>query len=246
MMRSMSEESATRPFEADVAARGGYVYTTGAPLSSRMANRRLTDAALSVARFHGKRVLDIGCGDGTYTVELVDVAGAREVEGVDPASEAVRVACGRVGDRPVTFAEASAYDLPHAAGAFDVAQLRGVLHHVDRPRDVLAEALRVAPEVVVIEPNGYNLGLKLLERVSSYHRDHRERSYMPRTLDRWVRELGGDIVARTFAGFVPMFSPDRIALGMKRLEPAVEGLPGLRTAACAVYVFVAARSPRGR
>jgi SAM-dependent methyltransferase len=237
----VSEDSATRPFDADVAAHGGYVYTTDASLSSRMANRRLTDAALSVADFYGKRVADIGCGDGTYTVELVDVASAREVEGLEPAAEAVRAARQRVGNRPVTFAEASAYDLPHPGDSFDIALLRGVLHHVARPRDVLREALRVAPEVVVVEPNGYNLGLKLLERVSPYHREHGERSYMPRTLDRWVRELGGEIVDRTFAGFVPMFSPDRVARGMKRLEPAVESLPGLRSAACAVYVFVAAR-----
>ncbi len=246
MMLSMSDDSGVRPFEADVAERGGYVYTTGAQLSSRLANRRLTDAALSVARVRDRSVIDIGCGDGTYTIELVDRGGARIVEGVDPAAEAVRVARERAGERPVTFSEASAYDLPHPDDAFDVAQLRGVLHHVERPRDALAEALRVAPRVVAIEPNGYNLGLKLLERMSRYHREHEERSYMPRTLDRWVRELGAELAARTFAGFVPMFSPDRLARGMKRVEPAVEGLPGVRGAACAVYVFVASRPSRGR
>jgi SAM-dependent methyltransferase len=240
MMRPVSKASGAGPFEADVAARGGYAYTTDASLSSRLANRRLTDAALAVASFQGKRVIDIGCGDGTYTVELVDVARAREVEGVDPAGEAIRVARERAGDRPIAFAEASAHELPYPDGAFDVAQLRGVLHHVDRPRDALAEALRVAREVVVIEPNGYNLGLKLLERVSSYHREHGERSYMPRTLDRWVGELGARVAARTFAGFVPMFSHDGLARAMKRLERVVEGVPGVRAAGCAVYVFRAA------
>lgn len=243
MMRRMTEASGARPFEADVAARGGYAYTTDAPLSSRMANRRLTDAALAVARFGGRRVIDVGCGDGTYTVELVDVAGAREVVGVDPAGEAIRVAAERAGERPIGFAQAGAHDLPYPDDAFELAQLRGVLHHVDRPRDALAEALRVAREVVVIEPNGYNLGLKLLERVSRYHREHDERSYMPRTLDRWVRELGAELAARRFAGFVPMFSPDPVARGMKRLEPVVETVPGLRAAGCAVYVF---RAVRGR
>jgi ubiquinone/menaquinone biosynthesis C-methylase UbiE len=246
MMRAMPEDPGVRPFDADVAARGGYVYTTHARLSSQLANRRLTDAAMSVARFRDRSVIDIGCGDGTYTLELVDRGGARQVVGVDPAAEAVRVARERIGDRPIAISEAGAYDLPHPADSFEVAHLRGVLHHVERPRDALAEALRVAPEVVVIEPNGYNLGLKLLERVSPYHREHGERSYMPRTLDRWVRELGARVAERTFAGLVPMFSPDRLARGMKRLEPALEAVPGLRDAGCAVYVFRAERAPRPR
>jgi ubiquinone/menaquinone biosynthesis C-methylase UbiE len=241
MMRRVPRASGARPFEADVAAHGGYAYTTGARHSSHLANRRLTEAALAVASFRDRRVIDIGCGDGTYTVELVDAGGAREVEGVDPAAEAVRVARERAGDRPIAFSEASAYRLPYPDGAFDVAQLRGVLHHVERPRDALAEALRVAPEVLVIEPNGYNLGLKLLERVSRYHREHDERSYMPRTLDRWARELGAEVATHTYAGFVPMFSPEPVARATKRLEPVVERVPGLRQAACAVYVFVAAR-----
>lgn len=237
----MAPASGPRPFDADVATRGGYAYTTDPSLSSRLANRRLTDAVLAVASFRGRRVIDVGCGDGTYTLELVSRGGAREAQGVDPAAEAIRVARERAGAAPVSFAEASADALPHPDDAFDVAHLRGVLHHLERPRDALAEALRVAPEVVVVEPNGYNPGLKMLERVSRYHREHGERSYMPRTLDRWVRELGAHVAASTFAGFVPMFSPDPVARATKRLERLVEAVPGVRGGACAVYVFRAER-----
>jgi SAM-dependent methyltransferase len=229
------------PFDHDVSRSGGYVYTTDAPLSARLANRRLTVAALSVADFKEKRVLDIGCGDGTYTLELVDVAGAASVQGIDPAGEAIRVARERVGDRPIAFSEGSAYELPHEADAFDLACLRGVLHHLERPAEALREALRVAPWVVGVEPNGYNPGLKVLERCSTYHVEHGERSFTARTLDGWVKAAGARIEARTFAGFVPMFSPDWLARAMKRIEPAVEALPGVRTVGCAVYVFAAAR-----
>lgn len=237
----MSPDPHTAPFEADVAREGAYVYTSESRVSSALANRRLTDAAMSVADFRGRRVIDVGCGDGTYTTELVTRAGATEVTGVDPAGNAIRAAQARSGGLPVTFAEASAYALPYDADSFELAQLRGVLHHVERPRDALEEALRVAPRVVVIEPNGYNLGLKVLERVSRYHVEHDERSYAPRTLDRWVAELGAHVENRTFAGFVPMFCPDGIARAMKRVEPAVEGVPPLRAAGCAVYVCAAVR-----
>jgi SAM-dependent methyltransferase len=227
------------PFTADIAANEGYLYTTNARLSSRLANRRLTEASLAVADFRNQRVVDIGCGDGTYTFELVDGAGAERVTAVDPSSAALRVAQAKAGERPINVTLGSAFALPYRDRAFDVAYLRGVLHHMPRPDDALREALRVADRVVVIEPNGYNPGLKLLERYSKYHVEHGERSYAPRQLDRWVTTLGGAVDRRCYAGFVPMFCPDWMARLTKRVEPAVERLPVLRHLGCAVYVFSA-------
>ncbi len=52
------------PFEHDVVKTGGYRYTTEAPLSSRLANERISEASLASAGWRGSRVLDLGCGDG--------------------------------------------------------------------------------------------------------------------------------------------------------------------------------------
>lgn len=227
------------PFTADIEANAGYLYTTNATLSSRLANHRLTKASLAVAEFSSRRVVDIGCGDGTYTVEVCDAGGASGVTGLDPVHAAVRVARDKVGDRPITLTVGSAFDLPYRDDSFDLAYLRGVLHHMARPLDALREALRVAGSVVVVEPNGYNPVLKVLERCSRYHIEHGEQSYSPRTLDRWVRDAGGTVDLRTYAGLVPMFCPDWLARTAKRLEPSVERLPVLRNLGCAVYVFSA-------
>lgn len=229
------------PFASDIAANEGYLYTTNARLSSRLANRRLTDASLAVGDFRGRRVIDIGCGDGTYTVEVVEIGGAARVAALDPAEAAVRVARSKVGGHPIDVAVGSAFALPHPDASFDVAYLRGVLHHMDDPAAALGEALRVATTVVVVEPNGYNPVLKLLERYSAYHVEHGEKSYPPHRLDRWVREHGGRVERRMFAGLVPMFCPDRLAKAAKRMEPVVERLPLLRSVTCAVYVFSATR-----
>jgi SAM-dependent methyltransferase len=230
------------PFAADAAANEGYIYTTNAGLSSRLANRRLTEATLAAHDFTGARVLDMGCGDGTYTRELAEVADLRWVQGIDPAAEAVKVARAGTTRPNVTFAVASAYQSPYGPDTFDVALLRGVLHHMGRPVDALREALRVAPVVVVVEPNGYNPGLKALERFSRYHIEHGEKSYPPRGLDRWVAAVGGRVTTRAFAGFVPMFCPDWWARAAKVVEPAVERVPIVRAVGCAVYVFAAARA----
>lgn len=201
----------------------------------------MTQASVAVAEWRGKRVIDIGCGDGTYTAELLRAAGPRTIHGVDPARAAIGVARERTSDPRVSFAVGSAHELPHSEGEYDLAYLRGVLHHVDRPAAALAEALRVASLLVIVEPNGYNPGLKLLERVSRYHREHAERSFHPPRLDRWAAGAGGVVVARQFIGFVPMFSPDGYARKAKLVEPVLERLPLLRQVACAQYVFSVAR-----
>ena len=231
----------TGAFDRDAALNRGYLYTTNAGLSSRLANDRLTDAALALGIWRGKRVVDIGCGDGTFTFDLSERGSPALIHGVDPAGEAIRVAREKAGARSVAFTESSGAALPFPDDAFDVAHLRGVLHHADRPLDLLREAFRVAPVLIVLEPNGYNPVLKCLEKLSRYHREHGEKSFSPALLDRWIRSLGGVVVSRARVGLVPFFCPDWMARVLKRLEPIVEAAPVAGTLGCAVYAFLARR-----
>ena len=52
-------------FDADVRANAGYLYTTNAKKSSVLANQRLTDVTRAMVDLRGRRVIDVGCGDGT-------------------------------------------------------------------------------------------------------------------------------------------------------------------------------------
>ena len=116
-----------------------------------------------------------------------------------------------------------------------------MLHHLDNPLEVLREALRVAPLVVVVEPNGYNLVLKVIEKLSPYHRAHGEKSYAPRRLRGWFEELGAKVLSSGYAGLVPFFCPDIVARFLKAIEPAFERTPVLNSLSCAVQVVVARR-----
>jgi SAM-dependent methyltransferase len=226
-------------FNRDVASNGGYLYTTNARLSSRLSNERITKATLAMADLRGRRIIDIGCGDGAYTIELHDRGGPALIHGIDPAGDAIASAHARIAGRKMLFSVGNAYELDFPDGAFDVAHLRGVLHHLDRPLDALREALRVASKILVIEPNGYNPIVKLLERFSQYHLDHEEKSYAPHSLDRWVRELGGKVTKRSWIGLVPFFCPDLFARCLKLTEPLVEHTPLARALCCGQYVFTA-------
>jgi len=230
-------------FNQDVLTHGGYRYSTNAPLSSRLANDRLTDTIFSLVSFAGRSVIDIGCGDGAYTVGILESGRPSRLHATDLAIEGVRLASHNHGAPSITFDVASAYELPFADNAFEVAHLRGVLHHMDQPELAIKEALRIADQIVVAEPNGNNPGVKLVERLSPYHRAHQEKSYPSRRLQRWVRQAGGVVTKSVWAGLVPMFSPDWLAKAAKKVEPHIEASKLLAPIACSIYVFVAERAP---
>lgn len=221
-------------FDRDVADRGGYQYSTNASLSSRIANERLTLATLSAIDFSGKSVIDVGCGDGTYTLEFIDRGGASHALGIDPAGQTIAIAQEKVGMRPIRFQVGDAYRLPAVDSEFDIAHLRGVLHHMERPEEAVREALRVARSVVILEPNGYSPVLKLLEQCSRWYREHEERSYRSRAIARWVRDAGGELVRTRFVGLVPFFALRPLPQGnltavrtLHRSRPVQSGRSGI-------------------
>ena len=228
-------------FNRDVDKNSGYLYTTNTRLSSMLATRNSVHSVMAAGQFTGRSLVDVGCGDGHYSLQYWDSTHPRSLTGIDAAERAVALANQRKGDRRITFLTGDSHRLPFADNSFDVALLQSILHHDDDPPQSIREAFRVAPEVVIHEPNGWNLGLKIIEKLSRYHREHGERSYTHWRLRDWVQQAGGEMVSCKFTGFVPMFCPDWIARTMKALEPAITAIPGLNIAGCAVYTIVARR-----
>jgi ubiquinone/menaquinone biosynthesis C-methylase UbiE len=234
-------EGAVDAFDHDVIDNAGYRYTTNAQLSSLLSNERLTRETLKATNFQNRSVIDIGCGDGTYSLALYDSGKPARLVAIDPAAQAIEIARNNLGGRPIDFQVQSAYELEFSDDTFDIAHIRGVLHHIDRPEVAIREALRVAKEIVVIEPNGYNPVLKLIEKYSSYHVEHGEKSYAPSALDAWTRESNAEVKYRRFVGLVPFFCPNWIARTLKFFEPFAEHTPLIKKIACGQYVFSAVR-----
>jgi SAM-dependent methyltransferase len=94
------------------------------------------------------RVLDIGCGVGTYVKRLGEVAD--RAYGIDIAAERVRESA--TGSLSVAVSE----HLPFETGAFDMVLLNEVIEHVHDDRKTLEEACRVVRpggHIVVYAPN---------------------------------------------------------------------------------------------
>ncbi|ADP19602.1 methyltransferase domain protein 11 [Achromobacter xylosoxidans A8] len=232
-------------FDEDVRRTGSYAYTAE-KLSAKYANRRISESISSSYDFKGKRVLDLGCGDGTYSVEFI-AHGAQLVLGIDPASMAVESANKRshemdIADK-VSFEVGNIYDLGPLLGdrQFDVVVLRGVLHHLPDPKKAIDCVSSIAPTLVILEPNGYNPVLKLLERFSRYHIEHEERSFSGATLKGWATSAGMTVRKVEYTNLVPMFCPDWMARLCKGLEGIVERLPLVREIGCGQCTIVATR-----
>jgi SAM-dependent methyltransferase len=89
----------------------------------------------------GQRVLDVGCGPGALTTELVARLGAGAVSAVDPSEPFVEAA--RKRHPGVDVHRASAEQLPFEDDAFDAALAQLVVHFMARPVEGLRELARV-------------------------------------------------------------------------------------------------------
>jgi ubiquinone/menaquinone biosynthesis C-methylase UbiE len=89
----------------------------------------------------GQRVLDVGCGPGALTAELVTRLGPAAVAAVDPS--APFVAATRARNPGVNVLQASAESLPFPDPAFDAALAQLVVHFMSDPVAGLAEMARV-------------------------------------------------------------------------------------------------------
>jgi ubiquinone/menaquinone biosynthesis C-methylase UbiE len=120
------------------------------------AKERIIDAFVRVAGLAaGARVLDIGCGSGTFT-RLLQLRGYR-LSGIDISSKMIAMA--RQKSANIQFYEGDAENLPFENGAFDAVLLSGLVHHFPDQHRLAAEAFRVLTpggKFVAFDPNRMN------------------------------------------------------------------------------------------
>ena len=105
-------------------------------------SRPLSGQFLDFIALHtGDRVLDVGCGPGNLTSELVSRVGADAVAAVDPSEPFVTAA--RARHPGVDVRQASAESLPYSDRTFDAALAQLVVHFMTDPIAGLREMARV-------------------------------------------------------------------------------------------------------
>jgi len=102
------------------------------------------------APLEGQRILDVGCGLGTYVKKMRDFS--QEVYGIDVDPERVAEASQTLPNIQLAPAE----KLPFPDGFFDVVLLHEIIEHVEDDRQAIREAHRVirgGGRMVIFAPN---------------------------------------------------------------------------------------------
>jgi SAM-dependent methyltransferase len=120
-------------FNVDPAAYGRFMGRFSEPLAAQFAE-------LAQVRT-GQRALDVGCGPGGLTAQLVDRLGADAVSAVDPSAEFVAAVRARFPALDVRAAAAER--LPFPDDSFDLAVAQLVVHFMADPVAGLSEMARV-------------------------------------------------------------------------------------------------------
>ena len=155
-----------------------------------------------------QRLLDVGCGPGTITIDFARMVAPGNVVGIDnePAPlEPARADAQRQGVSNVCFTVGDVYQLNHPDGTFDVVHAHQILQHLTEPVAALREMRRVC------KPDGYvaardadfaamawypqddrlNRWLDLYRRIAYSNRTEPDAG---RRLLSWAREAGFDDV----------------------------------------------------
>jgi len=109
-------------------------------------------AAYVAAEFlPGARVLDVGCGPGTITVDIANRVAPGRVIGIDASTDVINQARRDAsGVDNVEFAAGDGYALDYPDASVDVVHAHQVLQHLPDPRGALREMQRVCkPDGVV-------------------------------------------------------------------------------------------------
>lgn len=89
-----------------------------------------------------QRWLDVGCGNGAFTEQIVHRRQPADVQGIDPSAGQIAYAQARVGAAGAAFQVGDAMTLPFAANRFDAAVMALVISFVPDPAKAVAEMTR--------------------------------------------------------------------------------------------------------
>ena len=193
----------------------------------------------------GARVLELGCGAGTY-VRLLAKRG-HPVIGLDYSLPSLRRAVIADASQAGDYVAGNASGLPFRSGAFKAVTCIGVLQALDKPRTAIAEIARV------LEPSGIAMvetlnpwsPLAATRRLRAFVRREPTRLHYcsPRVIERALASQGLRPVQRLSVLLPPRSWPGlERTLSQPQVARAMGMMPGLRALASQAFWIVAVKA----
>jgi|694.fasta_scaffold67834_8 2-polyprenyl-3-methyl-5-hydroxy-6-metoxy-1,4-benzoquinol methylase len=233
-------------FNKDIEKYHGYLYTTQNKLSSLVAGRIQTDEILYFLKnLRSKKLIDLGCGDGTYTKILSKKLNSlKKILAIDPAEKAINIAKTKNNLKNIEYVSSNLdYFLKNKKKIekFDTLLLRCSLHHFSKKEFLkFFEVIKKFNfNIIISEPNGYNLILKLIEKLSKYHIEHDEKSYFPLLLRMELRKSGYKVTKNSYTCLTPVFFPDILVNFSDKLNKLIKQIPVVNSLFCSLYILIA-------
>jgi ubiquinone/menaquinone biosynthesis C-methylase UbiE/GT2 family glycosyltransferase len=141
---------------------------------SERSNREKQLRLLELTTAPSQRILDAGCGPGTYGIILAQCG--HQVIGIDISGSATIVAKKRADEKRVNFSPVAGYleKLPFAADSFDICFCGYTLHHFPDISSVVSEFTRVTKpggKLILLEPNGSNPAVRFSKKLENLVQD---------------------------------------------------------------------------
>ncbi|WP_144106347.1 class I SAM-dependent methyltransferase [Brachyspira hyodysenteriae] len=231
-------------YNSDIKKTGGnYLYNNGSA-SEFITKKKNMDTMLSMYNFEGKNILEIGCGDGTFSLDFAKRNPTTNILATEPSEEAISAAKklqNDLGINNIAFDVQNVYDMK-INSKFDCIVIISVLHHLPDPEKAISIASNYSDNLLIIENNGYAPALKILEKISKYHREHDEKSFTLNRLRLWIKNAGMEIKNYKYIDIVPMFCPNWFAHLLNFIAPIFEKTPVLKRLSCARVVIFSSKN----
>lgn len=133
--------------------------------------RMRKDLIAQMGDLNGKRILDVGCGTGTFSILIKERFPTAIATGLDGDPQILEIARKKARDRglDIQFDHGMSFSLPYPDMSFDVALTSMMLHHLDRD-----DKQKTAQEMYrVLRPGGWLFGMDFAEPHGSIGRSLR-------------------------------------------------------------------------
>lgn len=188
----------------------------------------------------GSKVLELGCGTGYFTRELVDTGA--HIIAIDISSDLLEEACKEVKASNIEFMVDNAYKMSFPDDSFDHVVGSSVLHHLEIHK-ALSEIYRVLKpggHIAFTEPNMMNPQISLQKNIPSIKRrmgdSPDETAFFKWQIKRLLRKAGFTSIQVIPFDFLHPAVPPALIKTVSWIGNAAEKTPLLRGIAGSLYI----------